>query len=78
MKNAPNKEGAIAFLEYLASPAAQTFFAQGNNEYPVVAGTPVDPIVGSFGTFKEDTTNVSAYGANNAMAVQIMDRAGWK
>ena len=78
VKNAPNKEGAIAFLEYLVSPAAQTFFAQGNNEYPVVAGTPIDPIVGSFGTFKEDTTNVSAYGANNAMAVQIMDRAGWK
>ena len=78
VKNAPNQENAIAFLEYLASDAAQTFFAQGNNEYPVVAGTPVDPIVASFGTFKEDTTNVVAYGANNAKAVQIMDRAGWK
>ncbi|VEP14557.1 Iron uptake protein A1 [Hyella patelloides LEGE 07179] len=78
VKSAPNREGAIAFLEYLVSPAAQTFFAQGNDEYPIVAGTPVDPIVGSFGTFKEDATNVVAYGANNALAVQIMDRAGWK
>ena len=78
VKTAPNREGAIAFLEYLASPAAQTFFAQGNNEYPVVEGIPIDPIVGSFGTFKEDTTNVLAYGANSAEAVQIMDRAGWK
>ncbi len=78
MKNAPNKDNAIAFLEYLVSPYAQTFFAQGNNEYPVVPGTPIDPVVGSFGQFKEDTTNVSAYGANNALAVQIMDRAGWK
>lgn len=76
--NAPHPEEAIAFLEYLVSPSAQAFFAQGNNEYPVVAGTPVDPIVASFGTFKEDTTNVSAYGVNNAQAVQIMDRAGWK
>ena len=78
MKNAPNKDGAIAFLEYLASPYAQTFFAQGNNEYPVVPGTPLDPVLGSFGEFKEDTTNVHTYGDNHALAVQIMDRAGWK
>ena len=78
MKNAPNRNNAIAFLEYLVSPYAQAFFAQGNNEYPVVPGTPLDPVVGSFGQFKEDTTNVSAYGTNNAMAVKIMDRAGWK
>ena len=78
MKNAPNKDSAIAFLEYLVSPYAQTFFAQGNNEYPVVPGIPLDPVLGSFGQFKEDTTNVAAYGKNNALAVQIMDRAGWK
>ena len=78
VKTAPNKENAIAFLEYLASPTAQAFFAQGNNEYPAVPGTPIDPVVASFGTFKEDTINVSVYGANNAQAVQIMDRAGWK
>ena len=78
VKTAPNQESAIAFLEFLVSPEAQAFFAQGNNEYPVVAGVPVDPIVDSFGTFKEDTVNVSAYGENNAEAVQIMDRAGWK
>ncbi len=78
MKNAPNKDNAIAFLEYLVSPYAQTFFAQGNNEYPVVPGTPLDPVLGSFGQFKEDTTNVAAYGKNNALAVQIMDRVGWK
>lgn len=78
MKNAPNQEAAIAFLEYLASPDAQEFFALGNNEYPVVEGVPVDPLVASFGQFESDTTNVSAYGANNALAVKIMDRAGWK
>lgn len=78
VKTAPNREGAIQFLEYLVSMAAQTFFAQGNDEYPVVSGTPLDPIVGGFGTFKEDTTvNVSAYGENQAEAVKLMDRAGW-
>jgi iron(III) transport system substrate-binding protein len=78
LKNAPNKENAIAFLEYLASPEAQEFFALGNNEYPVVEGTPVNPVVESFGEFKDDTVNVSAYGKNNADAVKIMDRSGWK
>ena len=78
LQNAPNKENAIAFLEYLASPEAQEFFAIGNNEYPVVEGTPVNPVVESFGEFKDDTTNVAAYGKNNADAVKIMDRAGWK
>ena len=78
LKNAPHKEQAIAFLEYLASQKAQEFFALGNNEYPVVKGTPVNPVVESFGEFKEDTTNVSAYGKNNADAVKIMDRSGWK
>ena len=78
LKNAPNQENAIAFLEYLASPEAQEFFALGNNEYPVVEGTPVNPVVEGFGEFKDDTVNVSAYGKNNADAVKIMDRSGWK
>ena len=78
LKNAPNKENAIAFLEYLASPEAQEFFASGNNEYPVVEGTSANAVVKSFGEFKADTTNVSAYGKNNADAVKIMDQSGWK
>lgn len=78
LQNAPNPENAVAFLEYLASPEAQEFFALGNNEYPVVEGTPVNPVVESFGEFEDDTTNVAAYGKNNADAVKIMDRAGWK
>ena len=78
LQNAPNRENAIAFLEYLASAEAQEFFALGNNEYPVVEGTSVNPVVESFGEFKDDTVNVSAYGKNNADAVKIMDRSGWK
>jgi iron(III) transport system substrate-binding protein len=78
VKTAPNAEGAIAFLEYLATPQAQAFFAEGNNEYPVVAGTALDPVLASFGDFKEDEVNVEAYGRNANEAVQLMDRAGWK
>ena len=77
LRNAPNRAGAVAFLEYLTGPTAQAFFAEGNNEYPVVAGTPLDPVLESLGSFKEDEVNVEAYGRNAAEAVQIMDRVGW-
>jgi iron(III) transport system substrate-binding protein len=78
IKTAPHREAAIQFLEYLATPTAQTFFAQGNYEYPVVKGTPLDPIVASFGSFKADETDLAALGPNLATAVKVMDRAGWK
>ncbi len=78
VKYAPNRAGAIAFLEYLTTPKAQSFFAEGNNEYPVVEGTPLDPVLASLGSFKEDVVNVEAYGRNAAEAVRLMDRAGWR
>lgn len=78
VKNAPNKAGAIKFLEYLASPEAQKIFAQSAFEYPAVANVPVSPVLAIYGTFKSDPMNVSAYGKFNADAIQIMDRAGWK
>ncbi|MEM8605429.1 MAG: Fe(3+) ABC transporter substrate-binding protein, partial [Cyanobacteria bacterium P01_H01_bin.121] len=77
VSTAPNRSNAIQFLEYLSSPVAQTFFAQGNNEYPVVPGTPVDPVLASYGTFKEDTLNVELLGKNATEAVILTDRAGW-
>lgn len=75
--SAPNRDNAIQFLEYLSSPVAQVFFAQGNNEYPVVPGTPLDPIVAGFGYFESADMNVNVYGEHQAEAVRIMDRAGW-
>jgi iron(III) transport system substrate-binding protein len=75
---APNPNGATQFLEHLVSPEAQQVFAQGNNEYPVVAAASIPEVLKQFGTFKEDNMNVSAYGRLNAEAIQIMDRAGWK
>jgi len=78
IKTAPNKGGAIQFLEHLASPEAQKIFAQSAFEYPVVAGVPVSPVLSSFGTFKSNPINVAAYGKFNSQAIQIMDRGGWK
>jgi iron(III) transport system substrate-binding protein len=76
--NAPHKENAVKFLEYLVSPNAQTIFADGNNEYPVVQGVKNSKIIDTYGEFKADTVNVSAYGRNNPEALKIADRVGWK
>lgn len=78
-RHAPHREAAVKFLEYLASPQAQAYFANGNNEYPVS----IDKVEGnrelaSLGEFRKDSLNVSHLGRNQAAAQQIYDRAGWK
>ena len=75
---APHPDNAVAFLEFLVSPEAQTVFAEGNNEYPVVTGVEIDPIVAELGEFKVDSLNVAAYGRNNLEALRLADRAGWE
>ncbi|QDO99157.1 Fe(3+) ABC transporter substrate-binding protein [Ferrovibrio terrae] len=74
----PNKANAIKFLEYLASPEAQNYFAKGNYEYPVVAGVPLHPVIQAWGSFKEDQISAAVFGRNNEEALKLMDRAGWK
>lgn len=75
---AKNRDNAIKLLEYLSGPEAQEWYAQTNHEYPVREGTPVSDTLKSWGTFQADTLNLSALGENNAAALRLMDRAGWK
>ena len=77
-RHAPNRVAAVKFLEYLVSTQAQRYFAEGNSEYPVVAGVPLSPELQALGTFKEDPLNARVFALNNAEALKIMDRAGWK
>ena len=78
-KNAPNKANAIAFLEYLSSPAAQSYFANGNNEWPVVKGTQLNnPQLSSLGNFKQETISIASVGKNQIAAQRILDRVGYK
>ncbi|MEP6343068.1 MAG: Fe(3+) ABC transporter substrate-binding protein [Maricaulaceae bacterium] len=76
--HAPNRDNAVKFLEYLTSPEAQSYFSDGNNEYPVIADAKTSSAVSVLGTFKEDGLNVSAFGKNQAKAVGIFDSVGWK
>lgn len=78
VKGAPNRENAVKFIEYLTEAKAQSYFANGNNEYPVVAGVAPTAAVVSLGSFKEDQLNASMLGQNQAEAVRVFDRAGWQ
>lgn len=78
LATAPNPDGARLFLEYLTTEAAQMMFAEGNNEYPVVAGIAPPATLTSFGDFIEDDVSTEVYGERAAEAVQVYDRAGWK
>jgi iron(III) transport system substrate-binding protein len=79
VKNAPNRQAAIRFLEYLSSDEAQRYFADGNNEWPVVARVRVDnPVLSRLGEFKRDRLNVAVLGRNQPESQKIYDRVAWK
>lgn len=76
--NAPNRDNAVKFLEYLASDSAQNYLAAGNDEYPVVEGVALSASVNQLGTFKSDALNLSALGENQAAAQRIWNKVGYK
>jgi iron(III) transport system substrate-binding protein len=79
LKHAPNRESARLFLEYLASDAAQNYFANGNNEWPVVTSVkPDNAALATLGKFKTDALNLGAVGRNQPTAQKIADRSGFK
>ncbi len=79
MKHAPNRGAAVLFLEYLASDSAQNYFANGNNEWPVVPSVkPDNAALASLGKFKTDSLNLGAVGKNQPTAQKIADRSGFK
>lgn len=78
-KHAPNREAGIKFLEYLASDAAQTYFANGNNEYPAVSSVKLaNPALDAMGEYKTELIPLSVVGMNSVRVQQILDRAGYK
>ena len=80
-RHAKNPANAVRFLEYLASPEAQNYFANGNNEWPAAVGVKVDNAAlkaMSGGSFRSETIPVSAVGMNQVKVQQMLDRVGFK
>ena len=76
--NAPNKENAIKFLEYLASDQAQQYFSAGNDEYPAVPGVGLAPSVAALGMFRPDDVDLSKVAKNVPAAQKIFNEVGWE
>ncbi len=80
-KNAKNTDNAVRFMEYMASPEAQNYFANGNNEWPVVPSVKIsNPALQGMtgGSFKSETIPISAVAANQLKVQQMLDRVGYK
>jgi iron(III) transport system substrate-binding protein len=78
---AKHPANAQKFLEYLASPSAQAYFANGNNEWPVVKNVPINnPALQTMGAtnFKSDPLPVSFIGMNQIKVQQMLDRVGFR
>lgn len=79
LRNAPHRENAVRFLDYLAGNEAQAYFANGNNEWPAVKGAVAkNPELESLGTFKADPLPIATLGHNTPAAQKLLDRAGWR
>jgi iron(III) transport system substrate-binding protein len=78
-RHAPNRANAIRFLEYLSSPEAQAYFANGNNEWPVVKGAvATNPELASLGSFKQENVPIASVGKGQIAAQRILDRVGYR
>lgn len=75
--NAPNKENAVKFIEYMTTPFVQSILADQNNEYPVVEGTVISGPMRDWADFKRSDTNIADYGTNQAAAIAAWDRAAF-
>lgn len=77
-KSSKNKASAIKLLEFLVGKEAQKIYASVGYEYPVRKDIGRGTIVAKMGQFKMDTLSLDSLGRNNAEAVRIFDRVGWR
>jgi iron(III) transport system substrate-binding protein len=80
-KHAKHRDNAIVFMEYLVSPFAQDYFANGNNEFPAAKGVKIDnPALNAIGGdgFKAETIPLGVVAKNMTKVQQMLDRAGYK
>jgi iron(III) transport system substrate-binding protein len=81
-RHAKHRDNAIKLLEYLASPEAQNYFANGNNEWPAAKGVALDnPALAAMTggkPFKSETVPIAAAGANMVKVQQMLDRVGFR
>ncbi|WP_136685096.1 extracellular solute-binding protein [Falsirhodobacter xinxiangensis] len=76
-KHAPNRDEAVALLEYLVSPEAQKIYAEANFEHPVNATAAVSPLIVQFGDLVPDTISLTEVARNRKAASELAEKVGF-
>ncbi len=80
-KHAKHPENAVLFMEYLASPFAQDYFANGNHEFPAAKGVKIEnAALKAMGgdKFKAENIPLGVVAKNLTKVQQMLDRVGYK
>ena len=72
--SAPNRDNALTFMEFLASPEAQAIYASVVYEYPASPDAEISELVASWGTFTPDDTDLTAIASHRAEALRMVER----
>jgi len=72
-KFSPNKDNALALMEFLSSGEAQEIYATANFEYPIAPGTKVDDLVESWGSFNADNVNLMTIAKLRKKALKLTE-----
>jgi iron(III) transport system substrate-binding protein len=75
--NAPNPEGALALIEWLATDGQQQF-SDVNFEYPADPNVDANEIVVDFGEFTADLPAVRQLGASQPAAIRVLSATGYE
>jgi iron(III) transport system substrate-binding protein len=76
-RHAPNRDNAVALMEYLVSDQAQGLYARANYEHPVKAGVEPDPVVASFGMLEVDPLPLAEVVRHRREASILVDKVGF-
>ncbi|MEM7465237.1 MAG: extracellular solute-binding protein [Pseudomonadota bacterium] len=72
--SSPNRENALALMEYLTSAEAQNTYAAVVNEYPASVNAEPSELVASWGDLEADDTNLENIAAQRPEALKMVER----
>ena len=75
--SAQNKREALKLIEFLSSPQGSQALAGPTHEYPLKSQGSSN-VLKQYGRFTPDNVPISAIGANQKKAIQVMAQAGWR
>jgi iron(III) transport system substrate-binding protein len=76
-KYAPNKANAMKLIEWLVGEKAQHMHADLNYEYPLRAGSAINPTIAGYGTLKPDPLSLAKIADSKKAAAALVDKVGF-